>query len=44
MLASRYHGTLDVGVTSDLVKRVWKHKSEVVDGFTKRYRAHDLVW
>jgi putative endonuclease len=44
MLASRYRGTLYVGVTSDLVKRVWEHKSDVVEGFTKRYGAHDLVW
>ncbi len=44
MLASRYHGTLYIGVTSDLVKRVWEHKSDAVDGFTKRYGVHDLVW
>ncbi len=44
ILASRYHGTLYVGVTSDLVKRVWEHKSDAVDGFTKRYGVHDLVW
>ena len=44
MLASGWNGTLYVGVTSDLIKRVWEHKSDVVDGFTKRYRVHDLVW
>ena len=44
ILASRKNGTLYIGVTSDLVKRIWEHKSDVVDGFTKRYRVHDLVW
>ena len=44
ILASRYHGTLYVGVTSDLVQRVWQHKNDSADGFTKRYRVHDLVW
>lgn len=44
MLASRWNGTLYVGVTSDLVKRVWEHRNDLVDGFTKRYRVHDLVW
>ncbi|MCA1714544.1 MAG: GIY-YIG nuclease family protein [Gammaproteobacteria bacterium] len=44
ILASRWHGTLYVGVTSDLIKRVWEHKTDVVPGFTKRYRVHDLVW
>ncbi len=44
ILASRYHGTLYVGVTSDLVQRVWQHKNDIADGFTKRYRVHDLVW
>ena len=44
LLASRWNGTLYVGVTSDLVKRVWEHKHNVVAGFTKKYRIHDLVW
>lgn len=44
MLASNRNGTLYIGVTSDLVKRVWQHKHGVVDGFTKRYGIHDLVW
>ena len=33
-----------VGVTSDLVKRVWEHKNDFVEGFTQRYRVHTLVW
>ena len=44
LLASRRNGTLYVGVTSDLVKRVWEHKENLVDGFTKRYGVHTLVW
>ena len=44
MLASQKNGTLYVGVTSDLIKRVWQHKNEVVDGFSARYQVHLLVW
>jgi putative endonuclease len=31
-------------VTSDLLKRIWEHKNDMVDGFTKRYGVHHLVW
>jgi len=44
ILANRPHGTIYIGVTSDLVKRIWEHKNDAVDGFTKKYRVHDLVW
>jgi len=44
ILASGWNGTLYVGVTSDLIKRVWEHKNNLVEGFTKTYRVHDLVW
>ena len=44
ILASCKNGTLYVGVTSDLLKRVWQHKDDVVEGFTKRYGVHMLVW
>jgi len=44
MLASDKNGTLYVGVTSNLIKRVWEHKNDLAHGFTKRYRVHDLVW
>jgi putative endonuclease len=44
MRASKRNGTLYVGVTSDLVKRVWEHKNDFVDGFTKQYGVHTLVW
>ncbi len=44
MLASKRNGTLYVGMTDDLVKRVWQHRSEIVPGFTKRYGVKTLVW
>jgi len=44
ILASRRNGTLYVGVTSNLPGRVWQHRNEVVDGFSKRYGVHTLVW
>ena len=44
LLASKRNGTLYVGVTSDLIQRVWQHKNDLIDGFTKRYRVHTLVW
>ena len=44
ILASRRNGTLYTGMTSDLVKRVWQHKSSKVDGFTKKYHVTSLVY
>ena len=44
ILASARNGTLYIGVTSDLLKRVWEHKNNLVEGFTKRYNVHNLVW
>ena len=44
VLANRPNGTLYIGVTSDLVQRVWKHKHALVEGFTKRYGIRRLVW
>ncbi len=44
ILASRKNGTLYVGVTSNLLKRVWEHKNDRVDGFTKQYGVHTRVW
>ena len=44
LLASGRNGTLYVGVTSDLIKRVYQHRNSLVDGFTKRYAVHNLVW
>jgi putative endonuclease len=44
ILASRRNGTLYTGVTSDLVKRVYEHKNDLADGFTKEYQIHHLVY
>lgn len=44
ILASQRNGTLYVGVTSDLVRRIWEHKNDVGDGFTKKYSVHLLVY
>jgi putative endonuclease len=44
ILASRRNGTLYVGVTSNLIKRVYEHRNDLVDGFTKRFGVHDLAW
>ena len=44
MLASGRNGTLYVGVTNDLARRVWEHKTDLVEGFTKKHGVHLLVW
>lgn len=44
LLANKRNGTLYCGVTSGLPKRIWQHKNDLVEGFTKRYRVHCLVW
>ena len=44
ILASRKHGTLDIGVTNDLVRRVYQHKNKLIKGFTKEYDVVRLVW
>jgi putative endonuclease len=44
ILASKRNGTICIGVTSDLVKRVWQHRNNVVKGFTEKYNVHCLVW
>ncbi len=44
ILASSKHGTLYIGVTSDLLKRIWEHKEGGVEGFTKKHSVHKLVW
>jgi putative endonuclease len=43
ILASKPNGTLYVGVTADILRRVWEHKSDAVAGFTKTYGVHLLV-
>ena len=44
ILCSKRNGTLYTGVTSDIVKRVYEHKNGLVEGFTKKYNIHHLVW
>ncbi|MFN0303521.1 MAG: GIY-YIG nuclease family protein [Burkholderiales bacterium] len=44
MLASRRNGTLYTGVTADLIRRIWEHRNNVVEGFTKRHNVHILVY
>ncbi|NWF92865.1 MAG: GIY-YIG nuclease family protein [Syntrophaceae bacterium] len=44
ILCSKRNGTLYTGVTSNLAKRVYEHKNDMMNGFTKRYKVHRLVW
>jgi putative endonuclease len=44
IMANQKNGTIYIGVTSDLPKRIWEHRNDVVEGFTKKYGCHLLVW
>ncbi len=44
ILAGKRNGTLYIGVSSDLPKRVWEHRNDWIEGFTKRYRVHRLTY
>ena len=44
ILASKKNGTLYVGVTSNLLQRIWQHKNNLVEGFTQKYNVHRLVY
>ncbi len=44
VLASKCYGTLYIGVTSNLIKRVYEHKNNLVEGFTRKYDVHNLVY
>jgi putative endonuclease len=44
ILASGRYGTLYIGITSDLIKRIWQHREGLAEGFTKRYQVKHLVW
>jgi putative endonuclease len=44
LMASQPNGTLYVGVTSDLIQRIWQHRQGIVEGFTEKYQVKTLVW
>jgi putative endonuclease len=44
MMASRRHGTIYIGVTSRFPARIYEHRNDLVEGFTKKYAVHRLVW
>ncbi|WP_415902420.1 GIY-YIG nuclease family protein [Neptuniibacter sp. QD29_5] len=44
ILSSKPQGTLYIGVTSNLPQRIWQHKNDFIEGFTKRYQVHQLVY
>ena len=44
ILASKRNGTLYVGMTDDLIKRIWQHRNDIIPGFTQRYGVNTLVW
>ena len=44
ILASKRNGTLYVGMTNDIDRRIHEHKNDLNEGFTKRYQVHNLVW
>lgn len=44
ILASRRNATLYIGVTNDVMRRTWEHQSDLIDGFTRKYGVHILVW
>jgi putative endonuclease len=44
ILASKPHGTLYIGVTSNLIQRIWRHREGITGGFTSRYAVKTLAW
>jgi len=44
ILASKRNGTLYIGITNSLIRRVYEHKNDLINGFSKRYHVHTLVY
>jgi putative endonuclease len=44
ILSNKPYGTLYIGATSNLLKRIWEHKKNLAEGFTKKYQTHSLVY
>ncbi|CAK6509166.1 GIY-YIG nuclease family protein [Rickettsia helvetica] len=44
ILSNKYDGTLYIGVTSDIIKRVWQHKQKIIKGFTTKYNLNKLIY
>ena len=44
IMASRRNGTLYIGVTAQLIQRIWQHRNEVIEGFSSKYHLHQLVY
>jgi putative endonuclease len=44
ILTNKKNGTLYIGVTSNLIQRIWQHKNNLAPGFTQKYKLHHLVW
>ena len=44
ILASKRNGTLYIGVTNDIIRRVYEHKNNLIEGFTKKYNVHQLIY
>lgn len=44
LLVSQRNGTLYIGVTSNLIQRIWQHREGLAEGFTKKYQVKTLVW